>query len=187
MATTNTTRNPWAKAILSFFAELTTPESRQWHLQKLQTTATLAQTIALHGFTTAKHLLRDSKPVAIAAAVAEAEGATVQAEVVEAQDLPVPDGWEAIEADDVAVAQPEQAEVGYEAIAPEPDLSAAAEDDSEAVDGLDDDDTELRPWTNDEAEAESLSRVEDEDEKPFALHQWDEYLPLEDEAAGNGA
>jgi hypothetical protein len=49
-----------------------------------------------------------------------------QTEATEVQHLPAPDGWEAIEAEDTAQAPAEQADVGWEAIAPaiepEPEL-----------------------------------------------------------------
>jgi hypothetical protein len=138
--TTTQNYNPIFRA----FRELTTPEAFRWYRTQAKTTATLAQTIALKGFTTAQRLLNASKPMAIAPAVAEPENAKAQHPVVqddgavvavsenaiapqqeyasteatEAQDLPVPDGWEAIEANDTAVAEPEQADAGWEAIAP---------------------------------------------------------------------
>jgi hypothetical protein len=101
-------------------------------------------------------------------------------EATRAQDLPVPDGWEAIEANDTAVAEPEQADAGWEAIAPsetetiapaiEPELDdsecdrIAIDEPEQAIAGdaelsgadevlLDDEDpTEQRHWAGDEAE-----------------------------------
>jgi hypothetical protein len=151
MTTTNT-YNPIFRA----FRELTTPQAFRWYGTQAKATATFAKAIAYYSFTTARHLLSDRKPVAIAAiaepefaqtiapavqddsdAVAGFENAIspqqehAQTEATEAQGLSVPDGWEAIEANDTAVDELEQAEVGWEAIAlataPEPEL-----DDSES-------------------------------------------------------
>jgi hypothetical protein len=137
MTTTHTSRNPWAKAILSFIAELTTPESQKWHLQQLQTTATLAQTIAHYSFTTAQRLLSDRNSVALAA-IAEPESAIAQ--------------------------QQEYAQAQAEAIAPEPDFGEAITNDGKAALAVsavpldDDDDTELRYW----AELELPSILDEE-------------------------
>ena len=187
--TTTQNYNP----LLSALRELTSAQAFRWYGTQAKTTATLAQTIAFRSFTTAQRLLSDSNPVAIAPAVVEPENAKAphqeyaQAEATEAQDLPVPDGWEAIEADDtmqaqlelddsasdcLAIDEPEQAIASTElqqAIAPhqeyakdktialEPDFDNAIAGDSEAV-PLDDEDTELRYW----AELE-LPSILDED------------------------
>lgn len=154
MTTTNT-YNPIFRA----FRELTTPQAFRWYGTQAKATATLAKAIAHYSFTNAQRLLSDSKPAAIAPAIAESENAptrqddsdavvglenamltlqesasqqeyapvidepenamlTLQesalqqdilAEVAEVRDLPVPDGWEAIEAEDLMQVQPEPA------------------------------------------------------------------------------
>jgi hypothetical protein len=68
--TTTQNYNP----LLSALRELTTPEAFRWYGTQAKATATLAQTIALKGFTTAKHWFSPS-PSAIASAVAEPENA----------------------------------------------------------------------------------------------------------------
>jgi hypothetical protein len=112
MTTTNT-YNPIFRA----FRELTTPEAFRWYGTQAKTTATLAQTIAHYSFTTAQRLLSDSKPMAIAPAVAEPENAKAQ----------------------------HQEYAQAEAIAPEHD-DGEAELSVGAVPLDDDDDTELRYW-----------------------------------------
>jgi hypothetical protein len=129
--------------LFSALRELTTPEAQRWYRAQAKTTATLAQTIAHYSFTTAQRLLSNSKSVALAAiaeperaqtiapavqddsaAVAGLENAIssqqehAQTEATEAQGLSVPDGWEAIEANDTAVDELEQADAEWEAIAP---------------------------------------------------------------------
>jgi hypothetical protein len=201
--TTTQNYNPIFRA----FRELTTPEAQRWYRTQAKATATLAQMIAHYSFTTAQRLLSDRKPMAIAPAIAEPENAkaphpVVQddgkpaavlenaiaasqqeyalPEVTRAQDLPVPDGWEAIKADDTVVDELEQAEVGWEEIAPaiapeqeqddsegnrnaidEPEQAIAGETDAElswVEDApLDDEDpTERRYWSG-EDDAQALA------------------------------
>jgi hypothetical protein len=135
--TTTQNYNPIFRA----FHELTTPEAFRWYGTQARATATLAQTIAFRSVTAAQRLLSNRHRFAIAPAVAEPENAKAphpavqddgdavavsenaiapqqeyaSTEATEAQDLPVPDGWEAIEANDTAVAEPEQADAGWEA------------------------------------------------------------------------
>jgi hypothetical protein len=118
--TTTQNYNP----LLSAFRELTTPEAFRWYGTQAKATATLAQTIAHYSFTTAQRLLSDSKPMAIASAIAEPENAKAQ----------------------------HQEYAQAEAIAPERDFGEAIADDGEAALSVgavpldDDDDTELRYW-----------------------------------------
>jgi hypothetical protein len=118
MTTTNT-YNPIFRA----FRELTSAQAFRWYLQQLQTTATLAQTIAHYSFTTTQRLLSDSfaqrfrHRFAIAPAIAEPElakaphpvvqddgkpaavlenaiAASLQIALTEAAESPVSDDWE---------------------------------------------------------------------------------------------
>jgi hypothetical protein len=262
MTTTNT-YNPIFRA----FRELTSAQAFRWYLQQLQTTATLAQTIAHYSFTTAQRLLSDRKPVALAAiaepelaqtiapvvqddsaAVAGLENAmlTLPESALEQEYAPAIDEPEAVEGDRlkhfpglrigstpeeqlelnqpamdllqswietdkisvaesenaiapseaqtiapatapeqddsegdrIAIDEPEQAISlsDAEAIAPEPDFGEAIADDSKADAEMawgddapldDDDDTELRPWIDDEAEAELPSLVQEEEDTSF--------------------
>jgi hypothetical protein len=171
MTTTNT-YNPIFRA----FRELTTPQAFRWYGTQAKATATLVSTIALRSYSTTQRLLNTSNPMAITA-IAEPEQVMGKTEATEAQDLPVPDGWEAIEADDSTVDEPEQAIASTElqqAIAlseaetnaPEPDIGEAIADVADAeMSGadealLDDEDpTERRYWSGEDG-AEALAGEE---------------------------